>query len=79
MTSLHHLSWIVIIPHLISIIPIHPLLCVFLNPQPPEDSVVGGLDVEDTELCDDVERVRTHWEFGRARGTGFAPVKTIDG
>ena len=48
-----------------------------VDPRPPENGVVGGLDVEDTKLCDDVERICADWELDRAGGTGFAPVKTV--
>ena len=43
-----------------------------------EDGVVGALYVKDTELCDNVERIRADWELDRAGGTGFAPVETVD-
>jgi len=31
-----------------------------VDPWPLKDNVVGGLDVEDTELCDKVERVHAN-------------------
>ena len=49
-----------------------------MDPRPPEDGIVGGLDVEDTEFCDDVKRVRANWELDCVRGTGFAPVKIVE-
>jgi len=49
-----------------------------VDPRPPEDGVVVGLDVEDTELCDDVERICANWELDRDGGMGFAPVKTVE-
>jgi len=44
--------------------------------QPPEDGVVGELDVEDTELCDDVEMVRANWELDRAGERATLPSKS---
>jgi len=35
------------------------------------------LDVEDTKLRDDVERIRADWELDRAGGKNFAPIKTL--
>jgi len=43
-----------------------------------KDGVVQGLNVEDTKLCDNVERVRANWQLDCARGTCFAPVKTVE-
>jgi len=37
-----------------------------------------GLDVKDTELCDDVEWINADWELDRAGGTDFAPVESIE-
>ena len=48
-----------------------------VDPRPPEDGVVGGLDVENTKLYDDIERIRVDWELDRARGTDFTPVKIV--
>jgi len=48
------------------------------DPRPPEDGVVGGLNVKDTEFCDDVEKVDMNWELDGVGGAGFAPVKTIE-
>ena len=49
-----------------------------VDPWPPKNGVVGRLDVEDTELCDDVERILVDWELDRAGGTSFAPVESIE-
>ena len=49
-----------------------------VNSRSFEDGVVGELDIEDTELCDDVERIRAGWELDRVGGAGFAPVKTVE-
>ena len=49
-----------------------------VNSRPPEDGVVGGLDIKDTKLCDDVERVRANWELDRAWRTGFSPIKIVE-
>ena len=37
-----------------------------VDPWPPEYSVGGGLDVEDTKFYDDIERVWADWELDRA-------------
>ena len=42
-----------------------------VNPRPPKDGVVGGLDVEDIEFHDDVEMIGANWELNRARGNGL--------
>jgi len=42
-----------------------------VNPRPPKDGVVGGLDVEDIEFHDNVEMIGANWELNRARGNGL--------
>ena len=49
-----------------------------VDQRPPEDGIVGELDIEDTELCDNVERIRADWEFDCVGGTSFTPVKTVE-
>ena len=49
-----------------------------VDPWSPEDGIIEGLNVEDTELCDDVERVCTDWELDRPGGTSLAPIKTVE-
>ena len=43
----------------------------------PEDGVIGGLDVKNTELCDDVEWIREGWELDCVGGISFAPVESV--
>ena len=52
--------------------------CSHVDPRSPEDGVIGGLDVKNTKLCDDVERIHVDWELDHAEGTGFAPVETVE-
>jgi len=49
-----------------------------VDPRPPEDGIVGGLNIENTKLCDDVEKVPANWELNRARETSFTPIKTLE-
>ena len=49
-----------------------------VDPRSPKDGVVGGLNVKDTKLYDDVEQIRADWELDHARGTRFAPVKIVE-
>ena len=49
-----------------------------VNPWPPKDGVIGGLDIKDTKICDDVERTRVDWELHYSGGTSFAPVEIVE-
>jgi len=37
-----------------------------------------GIDVKDIEHYDDDEQICVDWELDRAKGTGFAPVETVE-
>ena len=43
-----------------------------------KDGVIGGLNVKDTELYDDIERIRANRELDCASGTSFVPVESVE-
>jgi len=49
-----------------------------VDPGSPEDGIVVGLNGKDTKLCDDIEWIHADWKLNCARGTGFAPIESIE-
>jgi len=49
-----------------------------VDPRPPENGVVGGWDVQDAELHDDIKWIGTNLEFNHAERTCLVPVESIE-
>jgi len=49
-----------------------------VDPWPPEDRVIGGLDVNNAELRDDIEWISVDWELNHAGGTGLIFVESVE-
>jgi len=44
-----------------------------VDPWPPKNGIVGGWDVQDTELCDNIEWICTGWELNMSRERASFP------
>jgi len=49
-----------------------------VDPWPPEDGVIGELDVKNAKLRDDIEWISEAWKLNRAGGTSFISVESVE-